>query len=436
MLKVNVFDETTSHQLDVSEQDLIQRRKNTLGPAYQLFYDHPLQFVKGEGAYLFDKQGNKYLDFYNNVASMGHSHPKIVEALCKQAHELCTHTRYLHEGIINYGERLLATMPAELANIMFTCTGSEANDLALRIAKDFTGGTGFIITEYAYHGITESIASLSPAMGEYVPIHKDARIIKIPTYDPSHPEQFTRDFVENVQSALKDMQRHGIKLAGILIDTLMTSDGVFAEPMGFFRPVIDLIHDTGGVFIADEVQPGFGRTGSHMWGFARHEIVPDIVTMGKPMGNGYPLAGLTVKPNVLKRFANEASYFNTFGGNPVAAAVGMAVLDVLEEESLMLNAKNIGEQLKNDLVNLSHKYPILGQVRGAGLFIAVDVMTSNNSSSTENARYIVNKLREEGILIGASGKNSDVLKIRPPLCISNNDAAMLIHSLDKVLYRI
>ncbi len=436
MLKVNAFQPEQAAALDAAERSLIERRQRLLGPAYQLFYDNPLHLVRGAGTWLYDTAGRAYLDLYNNVASVGHSHPRVVEALARQAAALNTHTRYLHEGVLDYAEKLLATMPAQLGNVMFTCTGSEANDLALRIARDYTGGTGVIVTRYAYHGMTAAIAELSPSVGDYVPLGRDIRVVDAPVHLPQAPQRVGQLFAAQVRAALADMQRHGIRPAALLVDTLFTSDGVFADPAGFLVEAVEAVRAAGGLFIADEVQPGFGRTGTHMWGFQRHGLVPDLVTMGKPMGNGHPLAGLTVRPEILERFGRNASYFNTFGGNPVSAAVGLAVLQVIEDEGLQENARLVGAQLKEGLEGLARDNACLGQVRGAGLFIGVDVVAPSGAADGATARRIVNLLREEGMLIGVSGADNNALKIRPQLCFSAQNVEQFLGALQRVLRQL
>ncbi|MGE8466558.1 MAG: aspartate aminotransferase family protein [Pseudomonas putida] len=436
MLKVNAFQPEQAEALNAAERSLIERRQRLLGPAYQLFYDNPLHLVRGAGTWLYDRAGRAYLDLYNNVASVGHSHPRVVEALARQAGELNTHTRYLHEGVLDYAEKLLATMPAALGNVMFTCTGSEANDLALRIARDYTGGTGVIVTRYAYHGMTSAIAELSPSVGDYVPLGRDIRVVDAPLHLPEDPQRVGQLFAAQVRAALADMQRHGIRPAALLVDTLFTSDGVFADPPGFLREAVEAVRAAGGLFIADEVQPGFGRTGTHMWGFERHGLVPDLVTLGKPMGNGHPLAGLTVRPQILERFGRNASYFNTFGGNPVSAAVGLAVLQVIEDEGLQENARRVGAQLKEGLEGLAREHACLGQVRGAGLFIGVDVVDGQGIADGPTARRITNLLRDEGMLIGVSGAQNNALKIRPQLCFSAENVEQFLAALQRVLRQL
>ena len=269
--------------LTPEDEARIARRARLLGPAYRLFYETPVHFVRGEGVWLYDADGQRYLDCYNNVASLGHCHPHVVAATARQSAIYASHTRYLNDIVLDYAEHLLATFPAELCHVMFTCTGSEANDLALRIAFAHTGGTGVIVTENAYHGVTLATASLSPSLGAGVPLGAHVRTVPAPTDAAS--------FAADVQAAIADLTRHGIQPAALLVDTIFSSDGVHADPPGFLKPAAEAIRAAGGLFIADEVQPGFARTGEAMWGFQRHGLIPDMVSMGKPMGNGYPVAG-------------------------------------------------------------------------------------------------------------------------------------------------
>jgi 4-aminobutyrate aminotransferase-like enzyme len=422
---------STDHET-ASTNDLIARRKRLLGPAYRLFYEQPVQFVRGEGVWLYDPDGNAYLDAYNNVASVGHSHPHVVQAIARQAAVLNTHTRYLHETVLDYAEKLLATFPAEISQIMFTCTGSEANDLALRVARTCTGGTGFIVTETAYHGVTSALAELSPSLG--LPMAKDshARLVPAPR---SSGDDTGETFARHVRGALDDMRKNGIRPAGLLVDTIFSSDGVFADPAGFLRPAVEAVRAAGGIFIADEVQPGFGRTGEQMWGFARHGLIPDLVTMGKPMGNGHPVAGMAARPEVLAEFGARSRYFNTFGGNPVSAAAGIAVLEVIESEGLIENARRTGAYLLTQFRQLQARYPLISEVRGAGLFFGVELRQGGpaGTPATSEAAAIVNMLRERRVLISAAGPQANVLKIRPQLVFTTDHADLLVEKLDQVL---
>ena len=414
--------------------DLVARRAKLLGPAYRLFYDTPLHLIKGKGVRLEDADGKQYLDAYNNVASVGHAHPHVVAAIAAQAAILNTHTRYLHEGVLNYAERLLGKMPAELAHAMFTCTGSEANDLAMRIARQHTGGQGLIITAFAYHGVTDSIAQASPSLGRYVKLGEAVRTVPAPVQHPGEDATAVgQRFARHVREAIADLQSHGIQPAALLVDTVFSSDGVFTEPVGFLTPAVDAIRAAGGVFIADEVQPGFGRLGDSFWGFERHGIVPDIVTMGKPMGNGHPVAGLAVRPNVLAAFGDQCRYFNTFGGNPVSMAAANAVLDVIEQEGLQANAHRVGAYLNEGMNQLAHTHPAIAAVRAAGLFMGVALADDAGLPDGAGAARVVNALRENGVLLSATGPDGNVLKIRPPLVFSQANADQLLNTLDDVL---
>ncbi|MBY3307961.1 aspartate aminotransferase family protein [Rhizobium laguerreae] len=426
MTMANAFGADDFARLSEQEQALIARRDRVLGPAYRLFYERPVHFVRGEGVWLYDAEGRAFLDAYNNVASVGHSNPVVLEAISRQAATLNTHTRYLHENILTYAESLAATCPDELSQVMFTCTGSEANDLAVRIARNYTGATGIIVTSHAYHGVTSTVAELSPSLGANVDLGLHVRTVAPPS-STLPPVEVEAAFCAGVEAAIADLQRHGIKPAMLIVDTIFSSDGVIADPPGFLVKAVAAIRSAGGIFVADEVQPGFGRTGDAMWGYQRHGVVPDLMTLGKPMGNGYPMAGLIARPEVIRDFGRKARYFNTFAGSPVAAAAGQAVLDVVIRDDLIGNAKEVGVYLKRELERFCAGSPILGQVRGAGLFMGVDVVNGGGPSPAA-AAGIVNAMRERGVLISASGPNANVLKIRPPLVFSRSNARTFLEA--------
>lgn len=433
-LMINAFDPANAERLSPEVRDLLARRQRVLGPSYKLFYEEPVHLVRAEGVWMFDPQGNRYLDTYNNVPSVGHCHPRVVEAITKQVATLNTHTRYLHELILDYAEKLLATFPRHLSSVMFTCTGSEAVDLALRVARYATGGAGVIITGNAYHGITSAVSEISPSLGEHVPMGLNVRTVPPP--DPRRADGLDvgETFANHVQAAVDDLQRRGIKVAALIVDTIFSSDGVFADPAGFLTPAVEVVRRAGGVFIADEVQPGFGRTGDAMWGFQRHDIVPDLVVIGKPMGNGQPIAAMIAKPEVVQSFGQRSRYFNTFGGNPVSCAAALAVLEILEEEKLMQNAQSVGSYLKRGLEELALNYKAMGQVRGAGLFIGVDLVDEfTHLPDADLAIRLVNGLRKRFVLISASGPDGHVLKIRPPLPFSRENADQFLSALKDTL---
>jgi 4-aminobutyrate aminotransferase-like enzyme len=419
----------------VSIQDIIARRNRLLGPAYRLFYEQPVQFVRGEGVWLYDAAGDRYLDAYNNVAAVGHCHPRVVQAIAQQAALLNTHTRYLHETVLDYAEKLLATFPAEIGHIMFACTGSEANDLALRVARTCTGGTGVVVTSNAYHGVTGALAELSPSLGLPEPTAAHVRLVPAPQ---SAGNQTGEIFADRVGAAFEDMTHSGIRPAALLVDTIFSSDGVFADPPGFLAPAVQAARAFGALFIADEVQPGFGRTGEQMWGFSRHGVIPDLITMGKPMGNGHPVAGMAARPDLLAEFGARSRYFNTFGGNPVSAAAGIAVLEVLESEGLIANAHHTGAHLLDRLKQLQARHELIAEVRGAGLFIGVELRRGGPKGrpATRESTAVVNMLREQRVLISAAGPHSNVLKIRPPLVFATDHADVLVENLDQALRQV
>lgn len=435
MTMINAYDTAKDAGLDPDDKALIERRTVAMGPAYRLFYEEPLHIVRGDGVWLWDKHGKKYLDAYNNVASVGHSHPKVVKAITRQIGVLNTHTRYLHDGVVNYAERLLATMPDALGHVMFTCTGSEANDIALRIARSFTRRQGIIVTRLAYHGVTEAVTELSPSLGEFAPRGARIRLIDGPNTRNVRPEDQAARFATDLAQAIAEMRADGIEPAALIVDTIFSSDGLYPDPAGFLKPAVDLIRAEGGIFIADEVQAGFARTGDAFWGFQRHGLVPDMVTMGKPMGNGFPVSGVAMRPELVREFGERARYFNTFGGNPVAAAAGMAVLDVIEDEALQVNSLHLGGVIKDGLNDISKRHSVIGDVRGAGLFLAVECVTDRETNTPDGglAGAIVNHMRQHGVLISATGPNGNVLKIRPPLVLQQPETELFLAAVDDAI---
>lgn len=422
-------------QAAANTEALIARRRQLLGPAYRLFYDQPLHLVRGEGVWLYDAQGKPYLDAYNNVVPLGHCHPAVVEAIARQASTLNTHTRYVHETVLDYAEALLATYAPGPGHVMFTCTGSEANDLALRIAQAHTGATGLIVTRHAYHGVTLSIAQASPSLGRYVTLGPAVRTVAAPDSYRQAPGETGPALARAVREAIADLARHGLRPAALMVDTIFSSDGVQAGPAGFLREAVDAIHEAGGLFIADEVQAGMGRTGETLWGYMRHGVAPDLITMGKPLGNGHPVAGVAARPQVLEAFGRNSRYFNTFGGNPVSAAAGLAVLRTVQQEGLMQNAGRVGAYLRERLQGLAARHDLIGDVRGAGLFIGVELVRdrATREPATEQAARVVNGLRDRQVLISSAGEHANTLKIRPPLPFSTADADRLVAALDETL---
>jgi len=434
ILALNRFDARHAEGLNAELASLVARRQATFGASSVLVYQRPIRMVRAEGIWMFDADGRRYLDVYNNVASVGHCHPRVVEAIAKQAATLNTNTRYLYDNVHDYAERLLKTFPARLSNIVFTCTGSESNDFALRLTKSFTGGVGFVVTETAYHGNTEAVTEVSPSSFKTRSVPPHVRTVPAPDLYRHPTNDVGARFAEDVAKAVADLEGNGVKFGGLLVDSIFSSDGIYSDPAGFLKRAVDVVHQAGGLFISDEVQPGFGRTGTAMWGFQRHGVEPDIVTMGKPMGNGFPVGGVVTRPEILEAFCETTGYFNTFGGNPVAAAAGLAVLEVIEDEGLVENANKIGGYFRAGLRDIAVRHPSIGDVRSAGLFIGIEFSVPGTTDpDVAAASYAINALKERGVLIGAAGAYGNVLKVRPPLCFSRDNADLFLETLDAVL---
>lgn len=422
--------------LDSVTQSLLDRRNRLIGKHSPLFYDKPLHLVKGEDVWVFDQQGNRYLDVYNNVPHVGHCNPHVVAALTHQAKTLNTHTRYLHENIVNYVERLTSTFDSSLDMAMLTCTGSEANELALRMARYCTGGQGIIVTDFAYHGNTEAVAELGTAFMSEAKTTKRVKSVPIPdTYwgqEGVAAEDLTDFYVKQIQKAIDEFSAEGIKLAGMLMCPDFANEGLLNLPEGFMAKAVSVIKANGGVFIADEVQAGFGRSGKHWWAHQKYGVVPDIITMGKPMGNGHPIGGVVATGDLIDQFGESSMYFNTFGGNPVSCAVGMAVLDVLHEERLLQNAIDTGTYVTDGLRSLQKSHDVMGQVRDLGMFFGVE-MVRDGSPAPQIARSVVNHMRNNGVLISTIGENSSILKLRPAMTFQPEHADILFDVLDKAI---
>ena len=438
IMDTNSFRDEHAQALSPQVRALTNKRKKVLGSAYRLFYRNPVHLVKGKGQYVWDAEGHQYLDVYNNVASIGHCHPAVIDAVTAQMGELNTHTRYLHDRILDYSEALLATLPSEIDRAMYMCTGSEANDLAIRIARAHSGGTGIIVTKEAYHGTSDLTSGVSPALGSGQPLAPTTRLVMPPDHYRVDAPDIGVWFANEIQQHIDDMATHGIKFAGFLADSIFSSDGVLPNPHGFLQKAIEVVHANGGIFIADEVQPGFARTGDSFWGFGRHGVVPDIVTTGKPMGNGIPVSGLLAKHDILASFSDQIPYFNTFGGNPVAMAAAQAVLTVIQEEHLQAHSLQVGGELLAALKTLHNKYECVGDVRGAGLFIGFELVKDRHSKTPDKtlALDLVEALREERVLTSVAGPYGNVLKLRPPLAFQSDDIEWLISALDRSLARL
>ncbi|MEG6507379.1 aspartate aminotransferase family protein [Methyloligella sp. 2.7D] len=428
ILELNAYRESAGEKID----PLLQRHLANSGAASVLFYQEPIEMVSARGVWMEDAGGTRYLDFYNNVPSVGHCHPRVVEAVSAQIATLNIHTRYLNAKLEAYIEALKATLPDALSNVVLACSGSEANDLAMRVAMKATDARGFVVTDQAYHGNTALVTEVSPAafLQGALPDH----VVAIPAPDLANfeGEDLGEAFASALSEAAAELKRRGHGFAGFICDSIFSSDGIFPGDPGFLQKAVAATHAAGGLYIADEVQPGFARTGEAFWGFGRHGVTPDIVTMGKPMGNGFPMAGMVARPDLLAGFCNDVGYFNTFGGNPVAACAGLAVLEVIAEEGLQENARLVGGHLKEKLDGLAETIDTIGAVRGAGLFIGVDIET-DGAPDAAKAKRIIEGLKQRRVLAGAAGKHANTLKLRPPLCLSEQDADFFFEALAETL---
>lgn len=411
---------------------LLERRARVLGPNVPTFYDEPVEIVRGEGVWLWDAGGRRYLDCYNNVAHVGHCHPRVVEAITRQAATLNTHTRYLHEGIVAYAERLVTTFDPSLSTVLMTCTGSEANDVALRMAQGVTGARGIIATDNTYHGNTLAVSHLStrrPPPGGW-PDH----IRRVPAPDGLHPGGLDgAAFGQAVERAIAELQAAGHGFAGLMLCPVFANEGLPDVAPGFLEQAVRAVRKAGGLILCDEVQPGFGRMGSHWWGHQWLGFAPDVVTLGKPMGNGHPVAGVVARADVMTAFREGFGYFNTFGGNPVACAAAMAVLDVIEDEGLMPHAARVSAAMEARLKALDH--PLIAGVRARGQFYAVE-MARDGRPAPEVAAQLVEGMKARGILMGRGGRANHVLKLRPPLPFDDGHAGTVADALAEALAEV
>jgi 4-aminobutyrate aminotransferase-like enzyme len=409
-------------------RQLIERRDAVLGAPYRLFYRHPITPVSASGAIITDDQGRQYLDAYNNVAVVGHNHPRVVEAVSKALATLNTHTRYLHPAIVDYSEALLASFPDHLDRIVYTCTGSEANDLALRLAREVTGHRGVIVTDYAYHGVTGATADMSPSLVGRHMLPDHVQVL-------SSPANYS-DWAAEIAAAIETLNQRGYGVSALVLDTIFASDGLW--PAGV-TPALDkgitqavsAVREAGGLVVADEVQAGFGRVGTDMWGFM-HRFTPDVVTLGKPMGNGYPVAGVIARKDLFDGFSASGRYFNTFGGTQAAMAAAHATWNVLHDEGLPGHASAMEQKIRHGLADLQRLQRV-ADIRGIGLYWAVDFVDPNGTPDEGFALECVNQMRERGLLIAASGPTNSSLKIRPPLAITTDQVHQLVGSLVDVV---
>ncbi len=422
--------------------ELVRRRRRAFGAAISPpSYDRPLHVVRADGVWMYAADGARYLDAYNNVPVVGHSHPRVVAALAAQARLLNTNTRYLHETALDLAERLTATMPRHLDTCLFVNSGSEANELAWRLATGVTGGTGGVVSRWAYHGVTAVQTDLSPSewKGErpsYVELVQPPDGYRGP-HRRTDPGWELRH-AESVRDAAAALAERGHPPAAMFADAGWTSDGIFTDAPAYLRAAARIVREAGGLFVADEVQTGFGRLGSVLWGFAATDVAPDFVTLGKPMGNGHPVAALVTRAAIAEEFARRHTpIFSTFGGNPVACAAALAVLDVIEEERLLESTSDVGAYLRSGLETVARGHPLVGDVRGHGLLLGVELVDDPDARTPaiRAARAVVNGLRGRRVLVGLTGRDENVLKIRPPLVFGREHADHLVEALDDVLAR-
>ena len=418
---------------------LMARRARLLGPNISTFYEDPLHLVKGEGVHVWDADGRRYLDCYNNVPHVGHCHPRVVSAIAGQAALLNTHTRYLHEAILDYLDALTASFDPSLSTAVMTCTGSEANDIALRIGQAATGKTGVIATDHTYHGNTMAVAQLSKTNPPPGGAWDNCRFVPAPdSYRPQGGIAGTahaKIFAGEIERAIAELEAAGHGFSALIVCPYFANEGFPDLATGWLDPAIAAVRKAGGIVIADEVQPGFGRLGSHMWGHQRAGFTPDVVTLGKPMANGHPVGGVVTTPELMRAFRTGFRYFNTFGGNPVSAAAAMATLDVLKDEDLVHNANVVGAHARQCLAALAKKHAVIGDVRGAGFFFGAELVLDRDrkTPATAYAKRVANEMRRRGVLLSFLGIHYNTLKIRPPMPFAHSHADMLLATLDSVL---
>ncbi|MEX2125196.1 MAG: aspartate aminotransferase family protein [Woeseia sp.] len=420
------------------ENPLQRRRDLALGAGAELFYDTPLEIVRGEGVYLYDADGRCYVDMYNNVPCVGHANPAIVQAMAQQQATVNVHSRYLHQGIVAFAERLAGLYHDGIESVVFSCSGTEANEVAIQMARVVTGKRGLVCTDAAYHGNSELVNSLSD-LGRKPREDGDVRAFPFPERFRPVVEGLDEDalcdaYLARVAAAIESLDKKGAGVAALIMCPIFANEGLPDIPAGFMEKVTDLVHAAGALVIADEVQSGYGRTGS-WWGYEHAGFRPDIVVTGKPMGNGLPLAATAARKEFVDAFRAEKDYFNTCAATPLQAAVGMAVLDEIERLDLLRNAAEVGQRLNADLKKRVARYDVIGDVRGSGLFIGIEMIKAGTAKEPDAERTIVlsNHLKDRGFLVSHSGKFHNVLKIRPPLVFSQENANEFLEAFDECM---
>jgi len=422
----------------MASDSLRQRRDQALGSGAELFYDTPLEIVRGEGVYLYDRAGRRYVDMYNNVPCIGHANPAVVRAMAEQQAMVNTHSRYLHEGIVSFAERLVDLNHDGIESVVFSCSGTEAIEVAVQIARVVTGNRGLVCTDATYHGSSELAASLTN-VGCAANQAGEIRGFPFPErYRPLQQglseEALCEAYLARVESAIENLNKEGAGFAALIMCSIFANEGLPDIPSDFMARVTDLVHREGGLVVADEVQSGYGRTGC-WWGYEKTEFRPDIVVTGKPMGNGLPLGATAAKKEYVDAFRAEKDYFNTCAATPLQAAVGMAVLDEIERLDLLKNAAGVGARLVNELRGRMDRYDAIGDVRGSGLFLGVELIKDRDSKEpdAESTITLSDRLKDKGFLVSYSGKYENVLKIRPPLVFSQQNADDFLAAFDECM---
>jgi len=401
---------------------LIEARRRLLGRNLSIAYDVPVNIVRGSMQYLYDDDGRQYLDAYNNVAHVGHCHPRVVQAAYDQMRTLNTNTRYLDSHILEYAQRLTSTLPAPLSVCYFVNSGSEANELAIRLARAHTNARDTIVLDHAYHGNTTTLIDISPYK------HDGPGGNGPPSWVHKVPLPRTAEDAEHVVEVIKTVD----KLCAFIAESMPSVAGQIVLSQGYLNKVYEAVRAAGGVCIADEVQTGYGRIGTHFWAFESYGVVPDVVVLGKPIGNGHPIGAVITTPEIAASFDNGMEFFSTFGGNTVSCAIGLAVLEVVQQERLQAHALTVGQQLLEGLRELQKGHDLIREIRGSGFFLGVE-LTRDDEPATKEAHRIVNAMREHAILFGTDGPFHNVLKIRPPMPFSITDANHFLTTLRKVL---
>jgi 4-aminobutyrate aminotransferase-like enzyme len=430
---------------EISKAETLALRKRYLGHNLSIAYKDPVKIIRGSMQYLFDDEGRRYLDAYNNVAHVGHCHPRVVEAGQRQMAQLNTNTRYLNDLINHYAERLTATLPPALNVCFFVNSGSEANELALRLARAHTQGTDLIVLDHAYHGNTTTLIDISPfkhdgpgGCGGPEWVHKAPLPDLYRGLYRGDDELAAEKYAQHVGDVVQRLCREQKGLAGFIFESCPSVAGQIVLPEAYLRLVFAAVREAGGICIADEVQTGYGRIGSHFWAFENYGVVPDIVVLGKPIGNGHPIGAVITTREIAASFANGMEFFSTFGGNTVSCAIGLAVLDVVLEDRLQAHALEIGSRMLNGLNSLRDRHQIIGDVRGSGTFLGVELVRDRRTlePAAAEANTVSNQMRQRGILLGTDGPFHNVIKIRPPMPFDSENADQLIDALDKILSQV